>query len=345
MPSTQQLCAEAKGPPRRPWQSVLSAAGLALALALPVVAAGAPARAETWPNKPVKIVVPYAPGGTSDILARIVAQKLGELSSQPVVVENRPGASGNIGAEAVAKSAPDGATIMIGGPNNFSSNQFLFKNLNYGIEQDLAAVTLLAELPNVLVVANNVDAKTVKAFVAYTKAHPNSVNCGSPGNATTGHLTLELFKMNTGADIQHVPYKGSAPLSVELVGQRVHCAIDNISGHIARIRDGSVTVLAVTSAKRAPVLPDVPTMAEAGIDGVIASSWFALAVPSKTPLALRDEMAAVINKAMASPDVVERLKALGLTPLATTPEEADAHFKREAAKWKNVITTANVRIE
>lgn len=331
--------------PRRWWWTLGGATSVALALALSPLAGATGAHAQAWPAKPLKIVVPYAPGGTSDILARIVAQKLGESSGQPVIVENRPGASGNIGAEAVAKSAPDGTTIVIGGPNNFSSNQFLFNNLSYNIEKDLAAITLVAELPNVLVVANGVDAKTVKEFIAYTKAHPGTVNCGSPGNATTGHLTLELFKMKSGADVQHVPYRGSAPLSVELMAGRVHCAIDNISGHIARIKEGSVMVLAVTSSKRAPVLPDVPTMAEAGTDGVVATSWFAFAAPATTPLSLREQMAAAITKAMSAPDVVERLTGLGLTPLATTPQETQAHFEREAAKWKGVIAAANVKIE
>ena len=318
---------------------------LCVALFVAVVAPLTHAQATDWPSHTVRIVVPYPPGGISDALGRIVAQRLSDRLGQPFVVENRAGASGNIGAEMVAKAAPDGYTLVIGGPNNFASNQFLYPKLGYDIEKDLVGVTVLEQHPTVLVVPNALAVAEVKAFVAATKAKPKSFNCGTPGLATLGHLTLELFKDRTGADVQNVAFKGTGPVVTEMLGGRLECAFDGLPGHYANIKAGAYRALAVTTPQRDKSLPDVPTMVEAGYPDVVATVWFALAAPAKTPPDLVARIADEVNKVLREPAVIAKLEALGATPVGGTPERTNAFFRSEAAKWKRIIEVADIKPE
>ena len=306
---------------------------------------GVHAQTSDWPSRAVRIVVPYPPGGISDVLGRVVAQRLSERLGQSFVVDNRAGASGNIGAETVAKAAPDGYTLVVGGPNNFASNQFLYPKLGYDIEKDLTGVTVLEQHPTVLVVPNSLNVADVKAFVAATKAKPKTFNCGTPGVATLGHLSLELFKDKTGADIQNIAFKGTGPVVTEMLGGRLECAFDGLPGHYANIRSGAYRALAVTTPARDKSLPDVPTMIEAGYPDVVATVWFALAAPAKTPPNVLARISDEVNQVLREPAVVAKLEALGATPVGGTPERTNAFFKSEATKWKRIIEVADVKAE
>jgi tripartite-type tricarboxylate transporter receptor subunit TctC len=316
-------------------------------LALATLAVAAPAQAQTpsWPDRPVRLVVPFPPGGPSDLVARALAAEMQQTTGQPFVVENRPGASGNIGAEAVARAAPDGSTLMIGGPNNFATNQYLFPNLPYDIERDLTGVVLLTESANGILVPRDSPLRTVADLVEASRRQPNTFNCGSTGVATTSHLSLELFKMRTRADLQHVPFRGTAPVVTELLANRLHCAFDNLPAHMGRLREGAVRALAVTAAQRLPQLPDAPTMAEAGVPDFVVTSWFALAAPSAIDPRLLERIAEIANRALAAPAVRERFAALGLRPLGGRPAEAAAHFRAESQRWKAVIEAHGIRPE
>ena len=315
---------------------------LAAACALP---SAANAQATDWPTRTVRVIVPYPPGGISDVLARLVSQKLSERLGQSFVVENRSGASGNIGAEMVARAAPDGYTLVVGGPNNFASNQFLYPKLGYDIERDLVGITVLEQHPVVLVVPNSLQVKDVKGFVAATRAKPKTFNCGTPGLATLGHLSLELFKDGTGADVQNVAFRGTGPVVTEMLGGRLECAFDGLPGHYANIKAGAYRALAVTTPQRDKSLPDVPTLVEAGYPDLVATVWFALAAPAKTPPAVLRKIADEVNKVLREPDVIAKLEALGATPVGGTPERTNAFFKSEAAKWKRIIEVADVKPE
>ena len=303
---------------------------------------GATAQSSDWPSHAVRIVVPYPPGGISDVLGRIVAQRLTERLGQPFVVENRAGASGNIGAEMVAKAAPDGYTLVIGGPNNFASNQFLYPKLGYDIEKDLIGVTVLEQHPTVLVVPNALKVADVKAFVAATKAKPKTFNCGTPGVATLGHLSLELFKDRTGADIQNVAFKGTGPVVTEMLGGRLECAFDGLPGHYANIKSGAYRALAVTTPQRDKSLPDVPTMVEAGYPDVVATVWFALAAPAKTPRAAIDRVQRELAKALTDPEVQKRFADLGVEGRTSTPEQLREFFVSESKRWGQVVESAKI---
>lgn len=315
---------------------------LPVAFALCAFASGA---ALAWPTSPIRIVVPYPAGGTSDLIARAVGKGLSDQLGTPVVIDNRAGASGNIGAQFVAKAPGDGYTLVVGGPNNFASNQFLYKGLQYNIEKDLVGVSLLAQLSNALFVPNGSTAKDVKEFVAGSIAKPNTFNCASTGIATTSHLTLELFKVQSGANVQHIPMKGSSGVVTELLGGRVDCAFDNLPGHIAHIKKGNYRALAVTSVARSPYLPDVPTLGEMGYPGVVSTSWFALAAPSSTPPELVKTISQAVQKVLASPETINTIQAAGFSVMSSTPEETAKFFSQEIVKWKRVIETAGIKPE
>ncbi len=302
-------------------------------------------QAADWPARTVKIIVPYPPGGISDFLARVLSQRLSEKLNQSFVVENRPGASGNIGAEVVAKSTPDGYTLMVGGPNNFASNQFLYHNLGYDIEKDLTGVTILEEHPTVIVVPNASPVKDVKALVAASKAKPNSFNCGTPGMATLAQLTMELFKEGTGADLQNIAFKGTGQVVTEMLAGRLDCAFDGLPAHMKNIQAGAYRAIAVTSKQRDKGLPDVPTLIESGYPNLVAANWFALAVSSKTPPATVARISDEVNKILREPEVIARFTGQGALAVGGDPAQTNAFFKSEAAKWKRIIEAANIKPE
>ncbi len=315
------------------------AAGAATLIALTT-----PALAQKFPDKPITIVVPYGPGGTNDIVAREVAQKMQEQFGQPVVVENKPGANGALGTGFVARARPDGYTIGIAPSSVLAINEWLYKDLPYDVEKDFQPLSLAGTTPNILVVHPSVPASTVAEFVALAKARPGSVAYASMGAGSTGHLNGELFKTLTGADIKHIPYKGSGPALNDLLAGQVQAMFDNLSTALTHVKAGKLKGLGVTSLEPSALAPEVPTVA-ATVPGFDATSWFGFIAPKATPKPIVDALADAIVKAMNAPDVRERLEKGGLTIVANKPEEFAAFIQAEKAKWGDVVKKANVRIE
>ena len=296
---------------------------------------------QDYPNKPVKWIVPYPPAGTTDVLARIVAQWLTEKMGQPFVVENRPGAGNNIGTEAVIKSPPDGYTMLLVNPAN-GINATLYKNLNFNFIRDIAPVAGLVRTPNVMEVTNSLPVKTVKEFIDYCKANPGKINMASSGGGTSVHLSGELFKFMTGCDMVHVPYKGAGPALVDLIGGQVHVLFDNLPSSIGHIRGGRLRALGVTSEGREPSLPGVPTVGET-VPGYEATAWFGVGMPKGTPREIINKVNAEINRALADPKMRERLAELGGKPIAGTPEDFGRVIAAETAKWEKVVTASGAK--
>lgn len=310
---------------------------------LTAVAAVTPALATDYPNKPVKWIVPYPPAGTTDVLARIVAQWLTEKMGQPFVVENKPGAGNNIGTEMVVKAAPDGYTMLLVNPAN-GINATLYKNLNYNFMRDIAPVAGLIRTPNVMEVPANFPAKTVQEFIDHCKANPGKVNMASSGSGTSVHLSGELFKSMTGCNMLHVPYKGAGPALTDLIGGQVHVLFDNLPSSIGHIRSGRLRALAVTSAEREPSLPGVPTVAET-VPGYEATAWFGIGMPRGTPREIIDKVNAEVNRALADPKMRERLADLGGKPIGGTPEDFGKVIAAETAKWEKVVISSGAKVE
>ena len=296
---------------------------------------------QDYPNKPVKWIVPYPPAGTTDVLARIVAQWLTEKMGQPFVVENRPGAGNNLGTEAVVKSPPDGYTMLLVNPAN-GINATLYKNLNFNFIRDIAPVAGLVRTPNVMEVTNSLPVKTVKEFIDYCKANPGKINMASSGGGTSVHLSGELFKFMTGCDMVHVPYKGAGPALVDLIGGQVHVLFDNLPSSIGHIRGGRLRALGVTSEGREPSLPGVPTVGET-VPGYEATAWFGVGMPKGTPREIINKVNAEINRALADPKMRERLAELGGKPIAGTPEDFGRVIAAETAKWEKVVTASGAK--
>ncbi|MGI9153762.1 MAG: Bug family tripartite tricarboxylate transporter substrate binding protein [Rubrivivax sp.] len=296
---------------------------------------------QDYPNKPVKWIVPYPPAGTTDVLARIVAQWLTEKMGQPFVVENRPGAGNNIGTEAVIKSPPDGYTMLLVNPAN-GINATLYKNLNFNFIRDIAPVAGLVRTPNVMEVTNSLPVKTVKEFIDYCKANPGKINMASSGSGTSVHLSGELFKFMTGCDMVHVPYKGAGPALVDLIGGQVHVLFDNLPSSIGHIRSGKLRALGVTSEGREPSLPGVPTVGET-VPGYEATAWFGIGMPKGTPREIINKVNAEVNRALADPKMRERLAELGGKPIAGTPEDFGRVIAAETAKWEKVVTASGAK--
>jgi len=296
---------------------------------------------QDYPNKPVKWIVPYPPAGTTDVLARMVAQWLTEKMGQPFVVENRPGAGNNIGTEAVIKSPPDGYTMLLVNPAN-GINATLYKNLNFNFIRDIAPVAGLVRTPNVMEVTNSLPVKTVKEFIDYCKANPGKINMASSGSGTSVHLSGELFKFMTGCDMVHVPYKGAGPALVDLIGGQVHVLFDNLPSSIGHIRGGRLRALGVTSEGREPSLPGVPTVGET-VPGYEATAWFGVGMPKGTPREIINKVNAEINRALADPKMRERLAELGGRPIAGTPEDFGRVIAAETAKWEKVVTASGAK--
>jgi tripartite-type tricarboxylate transporter receptor subunit TctC len=320
----------------------------AIALSATLLAAGGASAqnpAANYPNKPIRFVVPYTAGGTTDILARIIAAKLTESWGQHVLVDNRPGAGGNIGTDLVAKAGPDGYTIVMGAISTHAINPSLYKSIPYDHIRDFAPITRVGLLPNVLVVNPSLPAKTVKEFIAYGKANPGKLNFASPGTGTSLHLSGELFKDMTGTDMVHVPYKGSTPALTDLLGGQVLAMFDNLPASLPHIKGGKLRPLAVTTARRTPALPDVPTMIEAGVPGFEVTSWFAVFAPARTPKEIVAKLNSEMVKILNSPDVKEKLAQQSVEAAPTTPEELAAFVKSETERWAKVIKATGATVE
>ncbi|MBQ1765973.1 MAG: tripartite tricarboxylate transporter substrate binding protein [Aquincola sp.] len=328
---------------RRTWLTALAAAPLAAA-PFAVLAQAA------WPSKPVRIVVPFAAGGTTDILARALAPELQRVFGQPFIVDNKPGAGGNIGAAEVAKSAPDGHTLLMGTVGTHGINQSLYPKLPYDPIKDFAPVTLVAAVPNVLVFnpakAEQLGIRNVADLIKYAKANPGKLNMASSGNGTSIHLAGELFKAMTGSSMVHFPYRGSGPALIDLIGGNMDLMFDNLPSSMQQIKAGKLKALAVTSAARSPALPDVPTIAEAGpVKGYEASSWFGLLAPHGTPADVVNRLQQETAKALASPVLKERLMAQGAVPSGNTPAEFAKLIDAETAKWAQVVKVSGAKVD
>ncbi|HEY3179414.1 MAG TPA: tripartite tricarboxylate transporter substrate binding protein [Casimicrobiaceae bacterium] len=315
-----------------------------LAAALLVVSAPHALAQAAYPTKPVRLVVPFPAGGTTDLLARAAAQKLSEAWGQQVIVDNRPGAAGNIGAELVAKSAPDGYTLLMGTVGTHAINASLYAKMPYDHVKDFTPVILVAGVPNVLVVNPQVPVNTVPELIAYAKANPGKLNFASSGSGTSIHLSGELFKTMTGVQMTHVPYKGSAPALTDLIGGQVQLMFDNLPSSLAFIKAGKLRAIAVTSTTRAAALPDVPTVADT-VPGFEASSWFGVLAPAGTPRDIVMKINGEIAKWLASPDAKEKLAAQGANVAGGTPEDFTKHIQAETAKWSKVVKESGAKVD
>jgi tripartite-type tricarboxylate transporter receptor subunit TctC len=304
------------------------------------------AYAQDYPgSKPIKLVVPFPAGGGTDIFSRVIANKLTETLKWVVIVDNKPGAGGNIGVDAVAKSPPDGYTIGMGQTSNLAINPTLYSKLPYDPLKDLVPIVLVADAPLVLVVPANSPFKTVADLVAAAKKKPGDLTFGSPGNGTVAHLTGELFQTAAGIKFQHIPYKGSAQALTDLMGGQVQAYMSSIPTALSHIKGGKLRALAVTSTKRAPALPDVPTIAEAGYQGFDANTWFGLVAPAKTPAAVVEKINAEVNRVLKMPDIKEKFAAEGGGPLGGSPQEFAALLKSDYAKWGKVVKESGAKLD
>jgi tripartite-type tricarboxylate transporter receptor subunit TctC len=301
-------------------------------------------QAQNYPTKPVKLVVPFAPGGSVDIVARIVGQQLGEDLGQSIVVENRAGAGGNIGFEAVAKAKPDGYTLAMAS-STMAVNVSLYRTIGYDPLKDFAPISLIALQPNVLMVNPSLPVKSVAELIAYAKANPGALNFGSSGIGASQHLAAELFKSRTGADMVHVAYKGGGPAMADLVAGRVQLMFETIPNSISYIQSGQLRALAVTVDERSKQLPDVPTMSESGVKGYVSRGWLGVMAPAGTPQPIIDKLNAAVLKAVATPAVTKRLTELGLEIKTSTPAEFSAFIASEVKDFRTLITDAKIPME
>jgi tripartite-type tricarboxylate transporter receptor subunit TctC len=318
---------------------------LALGLGLAAAAVGPAALAQGFPDRPITMVVPFAAGGSTDVVARIIAQKMSEDLGQQVIVQNVAGAGGNLGADNVARADPDGYTILMGTVATHALNPLILKSTPYDPEKDFSPVSLLVVVPNVLVVNPELPVKTVQELVALLKAEPDKYAYASSGNGTPLHLSGELFKSMAGVSMQHIPYKGSGPALNDVIGNQVPIMFDNLPSSSGHIKAGTLRALAVTTAERAPSFPDLPTVAESGIPGYETYTWNALFAPANTPHDVVMRLNASANKAMTDPAVIQRMKEFSATIVGSTPEELGAHVKAELAKWGPVVKGANIQME
>jgi len=299
-----------------------------------------------YPNHPVRIVVPFPAGGTTDILAREVAQRLTQTLGQSFVVDNRPGAGGNIGADIVAKAAPDGYTLLMGTVGTHAINASLYSKMPYDHVKDFVPVILVAGVPNVLEINPSLPVNSVQELIAYAKANPGKLNFASSGSGTSIHMSGELFKALAGVQMTHVPYKGSAPALADLAGGQVQLMFDNLPSSLALIKAGKLKPLAVTSLVRSSALPDVPTVAEAGVPGFEASSWFGLLAPAGTPKEIVAKINAEVAKWLATPEAKEKLAGQGaIASSGLTPEDFARHIAAETTKWAKVVKDSGARVD
>ena len=303
------------------------------------------ASAQSYPNRTIRLVVPFPAAGTTDILARAAAQKLTEAFGQSVVVDNRPGAAGNIGADLVAKSAPDGYTLLMGTVGTHAINPSLYSKMPYDHVKDFVPVVLVAGVPNVLVVNPALPVNSVADLIKLAKDKPGQINFASSGSGTSIHLSGELFKTMAGVDITHIPYKGSSPALVDLIGGQVQIMFDNLPSALPQIKAGKLRAIAVTSLKRAPVLPDVPTISESGLPGFEASSWFGVLAPAGTPAPIVARINAEVNKWLQTADARERLLSQGAEAAGGSPEQFANHIRAESEKWAKVVKASGAKVD
>ena len=315
------------------------AAGIAGATALPLHA-----QPDAWPSRPIKLVVGYAAGGATDVIARLVAVKLGERLGQPVVVDNRAGANSNVGAEVVAKSPPDGYTLYVFTIAN-TINASLYARLGYDPQKDFEPIGLIAKIPNILVVNNNLPIKSIADYVRFAKASKDGITFASSGSGSSIHLSGEMFKMQTHLNMLHVPYRGSAPAVTDLLGGQVQSMFDNTPSALPHVQGGRLRAIAITSAKRSPLLPDVPTVAESGFPGFDVQSWFGLAAPAGTPKPVIDRLNAELNKVLAAPELRQRFQDLAASPEPGTPEQMRSFAAAETQRWREVVKTSGAKAE
>jgi tripartite-type tricarboxylate transporter receptor subunit TctC len=318
---------------------------IALVAATLMLACASLALAQTWPSKPIRYIVPFAPGGTTDILGRMVGAKLAEALGQPVVVENRAGAAGALGVEMLARSAPDGYTIGGGTISSHAINVTLYGKLPYDPIKDFAPITMLATLPNMLIVHPSLGVNNVQELIALLKANPNKYSFGSAGNGTSQHMSGELFKTMTGVQMQHIPYKGSGPMIPDLLAGTISMSFENLTTAFPPAKSGKLKALAVTTTKRSFVAPDVPTLAEAGLAGFEISSWQALFAPAGTPKDIVARLYTETAKALKAPDVAKRLQDLGLDAGGMPPEELAALIRNEIPRLGKIVRDSGAKVD
>lgn len=301
--------------------------------------------AQNYPTKPIKIVVPFPPGGATDVIARAVAEKLQGVFNKPVIVENKAGASGNIGVADVVRSAPDGYTLVMGAAQTLTINHQLFKNMTFVPQRDLSPIVVVASVPNVLVVANRLPVSNLQEFINLAKASPGKFSSGSSSIGGTPHLTLEMFKSTTGTHIVHVPYKGSAPSLQDLAGGQIEMMFDNLPAALPLIKSGRIKALGVTTLKRSASAPEIPTFDEMGLKGFESQGWFGLLAPAGTPPAILERINAEVNKMIATPEFRDRLVKAGADPVGGSIEDFKSRLAKETERWGRIIKSADVKVE
>lgn len=314
-------------------------------LVLSGILAGAGAAAQSYPAKPVRLVVPFPAGGATDILARTISQRAAEKLGQQIVIDNRPGAGGTIGSDHVAKAAPDGYTLLIATASTHSIGPIINSRIPYNVERDFAPVAYVARTSSVLVVPNSLPVRNLAEFVALLKANPGKYNYGSSGNGTNSHLSGELFKAQAGVFMTHIPYRGTGLVFTDMVSGQVHMLIDNYVTAQPNIRDGKLRVLGVTSTQRLPFMPEVPTLNEQGLKGFDVSNWFGIYAPRGTPPEAIARVSAAFNQALLEPELQKRLATLGATPTGSTPDEMARVVASDTAKWARLIRDRKIVVE
>ncbi len=313
-------------------------------LAAGVIAVALPAAAQTFPDKPVHLVVPFTPAGSTSILARLLAQYLGPRYSQPVIVENKPGAGAHLGAEFVAKAPPDGHTLLLGTIGIHAASA-LYPKLPYDPAKDLQPVMVAVDLPLALVVNPSFPAKSVQEFLALAKAKPGEINFGSAGSGSSTHMTGELFQLMAGVKLTHIPYKGSMPAVQDVMGGQTQAMFEQLPTILPQIQSGRLRPLGVTSKARAPALPNVPTIAESGVPGYESTAWFTVATSAKVPAPIVQKLNADLNAVLANPEVQAKLKDLGMSAVGGSTDFAAKYFASETEKWTRVIRAGNLRVD
>ena len=301
--------------------------------------------AQAYPSKPIRLVVPFAPGGSSTLVARIMGEEMAKDLGQSFIIENKPGGGGNIAMQEVARAEPDGYTLIIGHVGSLAMNPYMYARLPYDVDRDFAAVSLLAIVPNIFVVYHEVPAKDLREFVALAKAKPGQIYYGSAGNGSAGHLAMEYLKQATGMELQHVPYKGTGPNITDLIAGRTQATSAGTPPLLPHVKAGKLRVIAVGTSQRLRSIPDVPTVAEQGYPGFETSQWYGLNAPAKTPAAIIQRLAQAAAKAAKTPLVAERFKPDDAEPVGSTPQEYAAFIRKEQARWSKVVRAAHIKAD